>query len=157
MDDTGTARAKVWIEKEGKPLIGKGRARLLEEIDATGSIRQAASRMGLSYRHAWDMVSRMADAFGSPVVVSFRGGREGGRSILSTEGRELLRAYKDAERGRMSGDGLPDEIACVVTEVDRSRNVVTLRSLSGDVTITIRGAGLAGRLSVDDRMSLVPR
>jgi len=153
-----TARSKVWIEKDGKPLIGKGRAELLEEIARTGSIRQAASRIGLSYRHAWGMVSKVGKAAGSPVVISTRGGRQGGRSVLTEEGRELLAEYRRAEAGRsIAGFGSVERIRCRVVKVDRSKRLVILRSAGegGDLVVTVRGGNLSRGLSRDDEIILM--
>ncbi len=152
-----TARSKVWIEKDGKPLIGKGRAQLLEEIQRTGSIRRAASGLGLSYRHAWGIVSRISKTAGSPVVVPKRGGRRGGGSVLSDEGKELLAMYRRAEAGRSrSGLGSFEEIRCRVVKVDRSKRLIILRSVggNGDLVVTIKGGELSRGISPGDETIL---
>jgi len=131
-------RGKIWIERDGEPVLGRGRARLLEEIDRTGSIKEASRNLGLSYRYAWGMLSKMAKAWGAPVVLSERGGREGGRSSLTPEGRELLGLYHAAE----SGEGLGREmIRATVVSVQSSEGGLVLEARRGkaEVTITLRG------------------
>ncbi len=152
-----TARSKIWIERDGRPLIGKGRAKLLEEIERTGSIRHAASNLGLSYRHAWGIVSKIGEAAGRPVVISTRGGAKGGCSRLSDEGRRLLEMYRWAEAaGPKLAPGSLEKIECKVTKVDRSRKLVRLHSVSGkdDLVITITGGKLWRGLSPGDEISL---
>lgn len=154
-----TAKAKVWLEKDGEPVIGRGRAHLLQEIDRTGSIMRAAEQMGLSYRHAWGMIGKMGRASGKPVVISRRGGKEGGVTTLSEHGRELLEAYLAAESSKMAeGFSRPgDEIRCRVVSVDVPGETVVLRSDSGEggVTVTIRGSDLVNTSSIGDEFLLL--
>ncbi|MDI6888073.1 MAG: LysR family transcriptional regulator [Methanocellales archaeon] len=86
-------RAKVWLEKDGVPVLGGGRAELLETIDEEGSIRKAAEKLGMSYRHAWEIIKKINRAWGEEVVHSNRGGRGGGKTMLTEGGRALLKEY----------------------------------------------------------------
>jgi molybdate transport repressor ModE-like protein len=153
-----TPRAKVWLEKNGKPLIGKGRARLLEEIDKTGSIREAASNLGLSYRYAWGMIRKMGRAAGAPLVVSSRGGKGGGSSRLSEEGKKLLGTYGRAEAGK-TAEGFTTEgreIVCRAVSVDKAQDIVVLAA-EGGTMVTIRGSNLAKKVSVGEEIALLMR
>ncbi|MFQ6059754.1 MAG: NUDIX domain-containing protein, partial [Thermoplasmata archaeon] len=85
---------KNWIEKDGKFVIGEGRARLLRLILEHESLTQAAQKMGMSYRHAWGILREMSDAVGKEIVLSERGGREGGKTVLTAEGRKLLEDFQ---------------------------------------------------------------
>ena len=62
-------RSKVWLEKDGKLLMGWGRASLLEKIDELGSISAAAREMKLAYRNAWLWVEAMNRLSGKPLVI----------------------------------------------------------------------------------------
>jgi molybdate transport system regulatory protein len=73
--------------------IGPGRADLMELIAETGSISEAARRMGMSYKRAWMLVQALNDGFGSPLVEASRGGKEQGAS-LTEAGREVLERYR---------------------------------------------------------------
>ncbi len=86
-------RAKVWLEKDGVPVLGDGRAVLLETIDKEGSIHRAAGKLGMSYRHAWGIIQKINRAWGEGVVHSTKGGKEGGKTELTTSGRALLKEY----------------------------------------------------------------
>ena len=73
--------------------IGPGRADLMELIAETGSISEAARRMGMSYKRAWGLVQALNDGFGAPLVETARGGREQG-AALTPAGREVLERYR---------------------------------------------------------------
>lgn len=90
-------RAKTWLEKDDVFLISGGRARLLRYIDETGSISEAARRMGMSYRHAWGILKKIGLAAGMDVVHSRKGGKRGGGTRLSEFGRKILSAYEEGQ------------------------------------------------------------
>ncbi len=82
---------------DGRPIMGEGRAELLELVDELGSLSEAARQMGMSYRYAWGVIQKISEAAGSPVVKSTRGGSEGGRTVLTPLGRELVDAFRRVE------------------------------------------------------------
>lgn len=86
---------KVWIEYEGKPLIGKGGAAILEQISREKSISRAAEKLGMSYRYVWNYLKKIENALGEPVVETFKGGKYGGGGARLTRlGESLLGEYK---------------------------------------------------------------
>lgn len=87
--------------------IGPGKADLLEVIGETGSIAEAARRMGMSYRRAWSLVRALNEAFSCPLIETRKGGVAGGSAALTATGREVLRLYRAMEAGAaeaISGD-----------------------------------------------------
>ena len=88
-------KSKVWVEKDGKLLMGWGRATLLERIDQFGSISAAARSMKLAYRNAWLWVEAMNRLSGIPLVEKSTGGAHGGFARLTDEGRRIIREYKE--------------------------------------------------------------
>ena len=44
---------KIWIEKNGKVVFGKGRDNILKAIDEQRSLNAAAKKLEMSYRAAW--------------------------------------------------------------------------------------------------------
>jgi molybdate transport system regulatory protein len=88
-------KSKVWLEKDGKLLMGWGRATLLERIDELGSISAAARSMKLAYRNAWLWVEAMNRLAPSPLVVKSTGGSRGGYARLTEEGRKIVKEYKE--------------------------------------------------------------
>jgi molybdate transport system regulatory protein len=92
--ETGTViKTKVWLEKDGKLLMGWGRATLLQRIDETGSISAAARSMKLAYRNAWLWVEAMNRLSDTPLVDKGTGGAHGGYARLTDEGRRIVREY----------------------------------------------------------------
>lgn len=88
-------RAKLWIEQDGRLVLSDYRVRLLEHIDETGSLSEAAARMQLSYRRAWGKVKEIEQNIGTKLVESAAGGPGGGGSHLTTEGRRLVALYRE--------------------------------------------------------------
>ena len=84
--------------------LGPGKARLLQLVDETGSLNQAAGRMKMSYMRAWSLVREMNRCFASPLVVTQRGGRAGGGASLSPLGRKVLGLYLELERQSARAD-----------------------------------------------------
>jgi len=90
--------AKLWLEVDGKPLLGEGGAEILEAIDHSGSISEAARSLGMSYYFVWSYLKRMEELLGESIIETRRGGREGGGARLTETGRRLLDAYRDLRR-----------------------------------------------------------
>ncbi|MEM3054717.1 MAG: LysR family transcriptional regulator [Candidatus Bathyarchaeia archaeon] len=86
---------KVWLEYRGKPLIGKGGAEILEQIEREQSISKAARKLGMSYRYVWSYLKRIEKTLGKPIIETFRGGKAGGGGArLTTLGKSLLNEYR---------------------------------------------------------------
>jgi molybdate transport system regulatory protein len=77
--------------------LGPGKADLLELVGETGSIREAAERMGMSYMRAWTLIKTMNACFRQPLVVGSRGGSEHGGAGLTETGRAALNLYRALE------------------------------------------------------------
>ena len=84
---------RIWIETPDGKLLGHGRVELLERIKASGSIRQAALQMKMSYKQAWDLVNHMNEHFSSPVVISHRGGKGGGNAVVTDYGLKVIAQF----------------------------------------------------------------
>jgi molybdate transport system regulatory protein len=68
-------------------------------VEAYGSLRAAAASMGMAYTKALRLLRHAEDALGFVLVCRTAGGKDGGGSTLTDEGKEwLLRyeAYRDA-------------------------------------------------------------
>jgi molybdate transport system regulatory protein len=84
---------RVWINTSEGGFVGKGRIELLEKIHELGSIRQAAISMKMSYRRAWQVADEMNKLAHTPLIISSRGGKGGGRAIVTEKGQELIILY----------------------------------------------------------------
>lgn len=78
--------------------MGPGKADLLAAIASTGSISGAGRALGMSYRRCWELVSIMNAHFREPLVLSVKGGANGGGAELSLLGRDVLKRYRAMER-----------------------------------------------------------
>jgi len=89
---------KIWLERRGKPILGKGGAEILEQLEREESISKAAEKLGMSYRYVWNYLQKIEKAIGEPVMDTFRGGRSGGGGARLTElGKSLLVEYRRVE------------------------------------------------------------
>jgi len=88
------ARTKLWVEKDGRIVLSDYRVQLLQHIDETGSLAEAAECMRLSYRRAWGKVREIEQNMGVKLVESAAGGAGGGGSRLTPEGRRIVELYE---------------------------------------------------------------
>ncbi|AHF04096.1 ModE family transcriptional regulator [Marichromatium purpuratum 984] len=86
------------LDLDTQRFAGHERIALLRRIDETGSISQAARALGISYKQAWDAVDAMNNLSATPLVQRRTGGRHGGGTRLTVEGRRLITVFETAER-----------------------------------------------------------
>jgi molybdate transport repressor ModE-like protein len=94
------ARVKVWLEVDGQYLFGFGMSEILKAVEAAGSIKAAASRLGKSYRYVWGRIKKAETTLGQSLVKTRIGGKGASRSELTDTARSLVRDY-DALRERV--------------------------------------------------------
>jgi molybdate transport repressor ModE-like protein len=85
---------------------------LLELIDETGSIAQAATIKGLSYRHAWGLLRSIETHLGGSLIEKERGRG----SVLSELGQAVLRSQ------RLCGERLYSNMQALASEVASDLN-----------------------------------
>ena len=90
--------APLWLNKNRKAFLQSRRIELLEQIDEQGSITQAAKAVGMSYKGAWDAVNSMNNLADRPLTVNVTGGRTGGGTFLTEEGRGLIQMFRMVEK-----------------------------------------------------------
>lgn len=89
-------RYEIWLESVDKSIILNGEGfSLLTEVEQSGSLVTAARNLGMSYRKAWGVIRDVELHLGFNLVDKRRGGIAGGRSNLTSQGRQLLMAYKN--------------------------------------------------------------
>jgi molybdate transport system regulatory protein len=88
---------KVWIEKDGSHVLGKGGADILQAIKDEGSIMLASKKLGMSYRYVWEYLRKVERRTGLKLVIKDRGGVKGGGTTLSREGEYLLELFKNLD------------------------------------------------------------
>ena len=70
---------------------------LLGSLESERSITAAAKAVGLSYQAAWDAIATMSNLSEAPLVERSAGGRGGGGTRLTAQGRSLVRTFRAVE------------------------------------------------------------
>ena len=86
-------------DDNGIKFFGEGPCRLLQGVEKTGSLRSAAMEMEMAYSKASKILRQAEGTLGFPLTTRSTGGKDGGGSILTPEGKWLLQqyeAYRDA-------------------------------------------------------------
>ena len=76
-------------------FFGEGPYRLLCGIEQYGSLRASAAAMGMAYTKALRLMKHAEEAWGCPLACKTIGGKHGGGSALTPEGKELLKKYEE--------------------------------------------------------------
>ena len=84
----------LWVESNGERFFGPGPVELLERIEKTGSINQAAKQMQMSYKKAWEIINALNAEAGHPYVVTQTGGTSGGGSTITKEAKVMITWYQ---------------------------------------------------------------
>ena len=85
---------RVFFHEDGEPLFGPGTFDLLVLVNETGSLRQAAKIMGMSYNKAWRAIRQAEDRLGIKLLTRRTGGSDGGGSSLTDDGRRLTERFR---------------------------------------------------------------
>ena len=91
----------VFLDEKDEKFFGEGPARLMHAVEETGSLRAAAMSMGMAYTKALKLMRNAESALGFALITSVTGGKGGGGSCLTKEGKEWLdryESYRDACR-----------------------------------------------------------
>lgn len=89
----------TFLDDNGEKFFGEGPARLLQGVEKYGSLRAAATSMEMAYSKALKLLKQAEDALGFSLTARTTGGKTGGGSTLTTEGKQWLQqyeAYRDA-------------------------------------------------------------
>lgn len=73
--------------------FGKGVAQLLQLIEANGSLAAAYKAMSMSSSKAWKILNKAEHDLGFALVSGSSGGRNGGGTRLTEEGKAFLQQY----------------------------------------------------------------
>lgn len=82
----------IRLEKE-KPFFDEKIFTLLTLINETGSVREASSRMHISYTTCWNIIKNLESQLQNPLVYRIQGGRTGSHSQLTDYGKMLIERY----------------------------------------------------------------
>ncbi|MBP8639391.1 MAG: LysR family transcriptional regulator [Oscillospiraceae bacterium] len=96
MEDKLSFKLTIRLFKEEK-AFGPGISTLLRTVEQTGSLQKAAESMGMAYSKAWKMIKSIEQLWGCPLTFRDIGGKNGGGSVLTPEGKLLLERYERFE------------------------------------------------------------
>lgn len=95
---TSSAEILLTIKLQNALFIDPKRIRLLKEIEACGSINQAAKNAQVSYKSAWDHLEAMNNISPKPLLERNIGGKNGGGTSLTPYAKRLLQLYDLLEK-----------------------------------------------------------
>jgi molybdate transport system regulatory protein len=87
-------RVKLWLESGGKSVLCRHMSEILQAVDETGSIKEAAAAVGRSYRFVWSRIKESEKAIGAALVETHVGGRDAQRSRLTPLARDLVTSFE---------------------------------------------------------------
>ena len=87
-------RYKIWLENEKGKVFGDGPFDILTRDEKTGSLRQAALEINMSYSQAWNLIKGLEKRLGFYLLRRKVGGEKGGGSDLTKEAINLMAKYK---------------------------------------------------------------
>jgi molybdate transport system regulatory protein len=94
-------KSSHWIvDQKNRIVMGEGRMAILEHIEATGSINQAAKSLHMSYKTAWSKIKSTETHLKTKLVDTDR--NLGSR--LTKEGKELLEQYRKLKKACIAAD-----------------------------------------------------
>lgn len=80
-------------DEAGERFFGEGPYRLLLGVEEKHSLRAAAQGMGMAYTKAFRIIKNAEQHLGFSLLERAVGGKGGGGSTLTPEGKELLKRY----------------------------------------------------------------
>ncbi len=135
----------LWLNRAENKFLGGDRIHLLEKIDELGSITKAAKEVGISYKTAWDTINMINNLAEKPLVDRLTGGKGGGGTSLTTEGKKVVEQFKTIqEEHRKFLDNLESRLGDTESLYQFFRRIsmkVSARNtFSGSVSVITKGA-----------------
>ena len=84
----------TFFDDNNEKFFGEGPCQLLHAVEACGSLRSAAISMGMAYTKALRILRNAEAALGFALTTRCAGGKAGGGSSLTPEGKEWLARYE---------------------------------------------------------------
>ena len=82
------------MEKDGEKIFGDGPLDILHRVKRTGSLRQAAEEINMSYSQAWNLIKDLEKRLEFNLLERKVGGERGGGSEITEEARKLMTKFK---------------------------------------------------------------
>lgn len=84
----------IFVDDNNEKFFGEGPYRLLRGIEKSGSLRSTAIDIGMSYTKALKLINNAEKELGIKFTIRAAGGKSGGGSSLTKEGKEWLDKYE---------------------------------------------------------------
>ena len=84
----------IIADDNGIKFFGEGPLQLLRSVERTGSLRAAALEMEMAYSKASKLLKQAEANLGFSLTTRSAGGKDGGGSVLTPEGKRWLRQYE---------------------------------------------------------------
>lgn len=139
---------------ENEKFFGEGPCRLLQEVERTGSLNAAAAAQHMAYTKALKLLRNAEKALGFPLTHRITGGRSGGGSTLTPEGKQWMEkymAYRDAcmeVNRKLYQDFFPEQAASPSGRSEERKIVVQNSEESGwtsSAGLVIMASGMGKR------------
>ena len=93
--------SKQWIvDEENNIIMGEGRSEILELVEQTGSLNQAAKIPNMSYKAVWGKIKAAEKAVNARILDTNRNAG----AHLTGEGKKLLEKYNKLKKECMAED-----------------------------------------------------
>lgn len=145
---------KIWLETDEGYVFGPGVYRLLKKVNETGTLKEAAEALGMSYRFAWGLVKKAENKIGEPLLHAHKGGRAGGGGAEITEvGKEFLDEFSkiDLLLDRLSKDPAFPENLGSRNQIEAEISEIKITEEGAEVTLGLREATIL-KVSVPDEL-----
>ncbi len=97
-NSTASVGVRLRVDITPECSIGPGKIALLEQIERSGSLSQAARILKMSYRRAWLLLEDLNRTLGQPATTASVGGAGGGGARITPFGRHVVKAFREIER-----------------------------------------------------------
>lgn len=91
-------KSKIWFETNDQMIVSHGSIMLLKRIETTGSLRSAAIELNMSYQKARKLMSYCNTNNNKPILITQKGGIDGGGTQLTEYGKKLVKLYDDLNK-----------------------------------------------------------
>ena len=92
-------KVKLYLENDTDKFMGIGVLWLLQKVEASRSLRQAAAEMGISYSKAFKMIENLESSLGMKVLDRRKGGSDREGASITEFGRRFIALYDSFQKG----------------------------------------------------------
>ena len=115
-------------------------ALLLRRVTETGSLSEAARKVGISYRNAWGRIKKLESNYGGRILDTKVGGTAGGGARLTPQGLALFKEFRHMRKYLFNAIDESESAGNVRYRLS-ARNIVPVKVISierGDITSSIK-------------------